>query len=87
MRVGASCREGAHAAAIVGGGAFLFPLFFIFFYPSLSRWASDFPLFHGGWGTDRGVVEGGGGEGGRGGQSRGVMRGVVRRRKGGGRSE
>lgn len=66
MRVGASCREGAHAAAIVGGGAFLFPLFFIFFYPSLSRWASDFPLFHGGWGTDRGVVEGGGGEGGRG---------------------
>ena len=59
MRVGASCREGAHAAAIVGGRAFLFP-FFPFFLPFF-LWASDFPLSHSGWGTDRGVVEGGGG--------------------------
>ena len=58
MRVGASCREGAHAAAIVGGGAFLFPFFF-FFFPSSSRPLTSLS-FHGGWGTDRGVVEGGG---------------------------
>jgi len=61
MRVGASCREGAHAAAIVGGGAFLFP-FFIFFYPSFSGPLTSLSFTVGGERTG-GWWKGGGGRG------------------------